>query len=476
MVPFFRRNPKELSLTAITALSWLGLFICQRVQAGFDDPRQTVCIDGGTGCAKILHNPKFVFLGLHPHEWGAIFFIALIILCLMRMAVSHRIPARILSLALHAAAFLGVITALISGYAQYTLIHQICPLCFTLDCILLLIAAATLLGNSGKFPSSAESEEAPDLASESSPPLPRLILLNIFGLAVLALLTFAVKTGDRKSYLPHIATVNGEPIYQYELEEEAAPDTYQQDLDLYAAQKPVLERLIGEKLIRMAAKKEGNTVAQYLAEQKIPDDASATASEMRQALVERLRAVAKVKSFLQSPIPPVLEKIPQDGILIGNSKARLQIVCFTDFECPYCRKMAPVLDAFQERHPEDVSIVYCQLPLAIHPLALPAAKAAYCADQQGKFLDYERQLFSADPLSLDAIRSTAKKCNLDLPAFSRCLKSAEIHAKAERAIDDATTLGIRGTPRLYFNGKLQSVTPDILEFEKIYEGLPLKDK
>ena len=46
----FRKIPRELSLQAITALSWLGLFICQRVQAGFIDPKQTVCIDGGSGC------------------------------------------------------------------------------------------------------------------------------------------------------------------------------------------------------------------------------------------------------------------------------------------------------------------------------------------------------------------------------------------------------------------------------------------
>jgi predicted DsbA family dithiol-disulfide isomerase/uncharacterized membrane protein len=475
----FRKIPRELSLQAVTALSWLGLFICQRVQAGFIDPKQTVCIDGGSGCAKLLHNPKFILLGLHPHEWGALFFVFLILLCLLE---SFRFmggkTVRITSLALNLAALAGVLSALASGYAQYRLIHQICPLCFMLDCILLMIAAVILLGEY-RLPTSAR--RSPISAKEDQPnpylsasPLPRLLLLNLFGFAVIALLSITVKTADRKTYLPHIATVGGEPIFQYELEEEASPDTYPQDILIHQAQKKVLNRMIGEKLLAMAAKKEGQSLTEYLAAKKIPTDGSEASREKVRALIATLRPEFRVKDFLRSPIPPVLEKIPQDGILVGNPNAPLKIVCFTDFECPYCRKLAPVLEAFQSRHPEGVSIVYCQSPLTIHPLALPSAKAAFCAEQQGRFRQYQHLLFSGEKLSLDTIQSAARSCGLDQDSFNRCMSSPEIEAKVQRAIEETDSLGIHGTPRLYFNGQLRSLSPEIEEFEKIYQNLPLE--
>lgn len=475
----FRKIPRELSLQAITTLSWLGLFICQRVQAGFIDPKQTVCIDGGSGCAKLLHNPKFILLGLHPHEWGALFFVFLIIVCLVE---SFRLMGgktlRVTSLTLNLGALVGVLAALASGYAQYRLIHQICPLCFSLDCILLLIAAVIFLEEqqlpiSGWRSPISTKEEQPN---PSGFPLHRLLLLNLFGFAVIALLSFTVKTANRKTYLPHIATVGGEPIYQYELEEEAAPDTYPQDVLIHQVQKKVLNRMIGEKLLTMAAKREGKNLAEYLAAKKIPSDGSAASREKVSALIATLRTEFRVKDFLRSPIPPVLENIPQDGILVGNPKAPLKIVCFTDFECPYCRKLSPVLEAFQSRHPDGVSIVYCQSPLPIHPLALPCAKAAFCADQQGRFRQYQHLLFGGEKLSLDSIQSAARSCGLDPDTFNRCMSSPEIEAKVQRAIEETDSLGIHGTPRLYFNGILRSPSSEIEEFEKIYQLLPLENQ
>ena len=460
----FRKIPRELSLQAITALSWLGLFICQRVQAGFIDPKQTVCIDGGSGCAKLLHNPKFILLGLHPHEWGALFFAALILLCLLQFLRVSELIARILSLALDGAAFLGIIAAMASGYAQYKLIHQICPLCFSLDCLLILIAVVTLFRDSRK-----------SVGPLSHSPQQSMMLCNLFGFAMMALLVLTVRTADRKTYLPQIATVNGEPIYQEELDEEAAPETYTQNLSIYEAEKPILQRLIGERLLENAAKKEKKSVSEYLASKKIPHDGSAASLEMKHNLIEQLRSSAKVKSFLTSPTPPLLAKIPEDGILVGNPSAPIQIVCFSDFECPYCRKLIPVLEAFQKKYPDDVSIIYCQFPLAIHPLALPAAKAAFCAERQGRYEEFHRILYSEGNLTSESLQNAAIKCHLDMTAFNACMNSPEMESKVDRAIQDAKKLGLHGTPHLYFNGKLLTISADIKEFEKFRERI-LRDR
>jgi hypothetical protein len=174
-----------------------------------------------------------------------------------------------------------------------------------LDCILLMIAAVILLGEY-RLPTSAR--RSPISAKEDQPnpylsasPLPRLLLLNLFGFAVIALLSITVKTADRKTYLPHIATVGGEPIFQYELEEEASPDTYPQDILIHQAQKKVLNRMIGEKLLAMAAKKEGQSLTEYLAAKKIPTDGSEASREKVRALIATLRPEFRVKDFLRSP-------------------------------------------------------------------------------------------------------------------------------------------------------------------------------
>ena len=80
----------------------------------------------------------------------------------------------------------------------------------------------------------------------------------------------------------------------------------------------------------------------------------------------------------------------------GNQNAKVTIVEFSDFECPYCARAFPTVQQILKEYPNDVKFVYKHLPLNnIHPKAQKAAEAAACAQDQGKFWEYHDKLFSS---------------------------------------------------------------------------------
>ena len=475
------RYSRESRLIAITLLSWLGIYICLRVQAGFIDPHQTLCMDGGAGCAKVLHNPKFVLMGMHPHEWGEIFFSGLIILGLAVTIFSSGLLSRILVIALKFAATIGLVAAIASLYAQYTLIHNICPLCFTLDCLLILIALSTIPARfcevgEVKSPdpllvTTASGSTAGSLSSSFK--IGNIILTNLFGLAVLAIFIYAVKPGSGWEP-PKVATVDGEDVNFFELQWIASDKTYKQDLEIYPIQKQALQERIDELVITHAAKKAGQSVNDYLAAKKVENDPTTDEGLKKKAdLIAELSKSAQISNNLRKPTPQVLMMDPCHGIPVGDPTAPIRLVIFSDFECPYCRGAFPALEAFLKKHPKDISVLYCQFPLKeLHPLATTAAMAGLCAQQQGKYAEYHDFLYKvADVkkgLTPEGLRDAAKQSGMDVATYDKCLASPETGKSIEDSIKESQDLNIPGIPAVYFNGKYMLKGPSAESLEKLY--------
>jgi len=158
-----------------------------------------------------------------------------------------------------------------------------------------------------------------------------------------------------------------------------------------------------------------------------------------------------------------------DSPTTGAASQEIVLLEFSDFQCPFCSKAQDTIKKFIDGHNDKVTLVFKHLPLSrIHPEAIPAAQAAWAAQQQGKFWEYHNALFAQqDQLGEDLYLAIARDLNLDLDKFEQDRKSEAAIAALEADIQMARTLGVSGTPFFVLNGEPLSGAVELSEFEKI---------
>jgi protein-disulfide isomerase len=137
----------------------------------------------------------------------------------------------------------------------------------------------------------------------------------------------------------------------------------------------------------------------------------------------------------------------------GPADAPVTITLFTDFECPYCSKILPLLEQVLERNPQTVKLVFKNMPLNFHKMAVPAAKAALAAHEQEKFWPFHDRLFAAKKLSQEGITQIAQELDLDMTRFAKDMSSPKIQAQINKDLQDAQKAGVTGTPTPFINGR-----------------------
>lgn len=157
------------------------------------------------------------------------------------------------------------------------------------------------------------------------------------------------------------------------------------------------------------------------------------------------------------------EMLQKAGHWIGPTNARIVIVEFSDFECPVCRTFSTgALRAVRKRYPDDVAVVYRHWPLNYHRFALPAARAAECAADQGRFEAFHDTLWGIqDSLGLLAWHEVAKRAEVpNLKSFDACVG---LSGPVPNVGPDTTAvmgLGGTGTPTVIINGWRMPGAPD----------------
>ena len=280
-----------------------------------------------------------------------------------------------------------------------------------------------------------------------------------------------------------VATVDGQPIYDKDL----APSVEGQLQPLrnqeYEIKRKALDNLIEQKILEAAAKKKGITTDKLLEQEvnsKVPEPSDAqlegyyfgmrvTSStfeeikpklreaykqakmqQARQEYIKNLRAESNV--VVQLSVPRV-EVAHDPARLRGNPNARVMIVEFSDYQCPYCHQAEPTVTAVLAKYGDKISLSYRDYPLAaIHPQAMIAAEASRCALEQGKFWEYHDQLFTASKLEKDALLEYARNLKLDEKQFDACLNSEKYKANIEQDTADGRKAGVNGTPGFFING------------------------
>ena len=294
------------------------------------------------------------------------------------------------------------------------------------------------------------------------------------------------------------AHVNGESITTGQLEEAIQNEVDQMNQQLEQIKRSMLDQLINNLLLRQAARVEGldangflkvnvesltvsedevdaayekskhrflavlESEVKYRIRRKLEDNRRAEALKQ---LLSKLRRSAKVRNFLLEGSPGDVDLQPQSGPSLGPPEARVTIVEFSDFECPFCRKLQPVLRKVLERWPNEVRRVYKHFPLDRHRHAFGASKAAVCADKQGRFWEFHDALYrEGQDMSPQGVASVAKALGLELGPFEACLRDERTGAAVQADRSLAGRAGVRGTPTLFVNGRRLQV-PSQLESE-----------
>ncbi len=172
--------------------------------------------------------------------------------------------------------------------------------------------------------------------------------------------------------------------------------------------------------------------------------------------VQTVKAAAPAAPGRPQIDPTKVYNIPVDGSAMkGPKDAKVTIVKFSDYQCPFCAQSAPLVDQMLAAYPKDVNFVYKQFPLtSIHPQAMGASKAAVAAGKQGKFWEMHALIFeNMRSLSPDKFKELAQKLNLDMAQFEKDMNSPEVAAQVDAEMKQARAADVTGTPTFFVNGK-----------------------
>lgn len=165
----------------------------------------------------------------------------------------------------------------------------------------------------------------------------------------------------------------------------------------------------------------------------------------------------------------------EEGPVIGSPEARVTVVVFSDFQCPFCRQFAQTVALAQQKQPNAIRMVFRHFPLRrIHPFAVAAAQAAVCADRQGRFAQLHDLLFSLqDSLGTIPLEALARRAGVvDVETFGKCVADRATQATITRDSAAAMTLKIGGTPLVLVNEVLVPWTPSEALLDSLVRRVP----
>ena len=191
--------------------------------------------------------------------------------------------------------------------------------------------------------------------------------------------------------------------------------------------------------------------------------------QARDEYFARLRQEAGVKIYL---LPPAMEVGYDPARVRGNPVAKITIVEFSDFQCPYCLQAYGMIKELLKKYDGKVKLAYRDLPLQeVQSKMHGAAEAARCAGEQGKFWEYHDRLFeNQDEYSEAAFKQFAASLKLNSDQFATCLESGKFKPQIQEDLQEAIRLGATGTPALFINGVFVNGARPQPEFEEIIEA------
>ena len=198
-----------------------------------------------------------------------------------------------------------------------------------------------------------------------------------------------------------------------------------------------------------------------------------------QALQKPIQEAMKAQRPQRQPELPLEERIKkaikvpvETSALKGPENAPVTVVIFSDFQCPFCKRVLPTLEQIQKDYGDKVKVAFKHNPLPFHPNAMPAAKASMAAKDQGKFWQMHDALFAnQQDLSEAGIMKSAKEAGLDLKKFEVDFKSTKYDTVIKEDMEFARANGASGTPAFFINGVALKGAQPFPAFKQVIDAL-----
>lgn len=337
----------------------------------------------------------------------------------------------------------------------------------------------------------------------------------VIGLLVLSLFCFtACSDGTSKpSYLFKPATQDGlaakagdVQITNAELMEGIESEVYEQEAKAFEVKFNKLRQILLQKFMEKDPRKQGISNDEYLSkfiakDVKVSDkeidafikDQSIPQEHINPQVREKIKnyleierkkeAVDKwlaeqtkktpVEVYINKPRRPTFPVEAGNAPFAGDKDAKVVIVEYSDFQCPFCAKGAELLKKIKEKYGKKVKVAFKQFPLPFHNHAEQAAVASLCANEQGseKFWKMHDEMFANQETALDpeGLKNTAKKIGLKMDVFEKCLSENKYLAQVKADMEEGKKIGVKSTPTFFVNGQLVSGAQPMEVFAEIIE-------
>ncbi|OFZ15276.1 MAG: hypothetical protein A2X86_08100 [Bdellovibrionales bacterium GWA2_49_15] len=294
-------------------------------------------------------------------------------------------------------------------------------------------------------------------------------------------------------------------VTEGELYKGAESDIFEAELKVYEIKMNKLNAYLMEKFMEADPKKKGLSNDEYLdkfiassvligekevdkliQERSIPKEhindqmreriKKFLAMEKKKELLEKWLAEQTKKSpvevYIAKPTWPVFE-IPIEGApFTGPSDAKVTLVEYSDFQCPFCAKGAQIVAELKKKYGKKIKVVFKNFPLPFHKQAMPAALAGLCANEQGaeKFWSMHDKMF-ADQAKLEIVdlKATAKSIGLDTKKFDACLDTSKYESVVTKDMEQGGSIEVKSTPTFFVNGHIINGARDVEFFSELID-------
>lgn len=302
-----------------------------------------------------------------------------------------------------------------------------------------------------------------------------------------------------------VAKIAGEEVSSKEAFRGLENDIYEAELKVYEIKKNRLRALVVEKFMERDPRKENlsndeylqryvakdvqvteRMIADFIKEREIP--AEHVNEQMNVRIREYLEAEARHKAveqwiaeqtakepveiYLAKPQRPVFEVAIGDAPTKGPNSAKVKIVEFSDFQCPFCARGANIMNQLVAKYGNRIQLAYKNYPLPFHNQARPAAMAGLCVHEQNpdafwkmKDLMFEDQ----QALGTDNLIAHARNLGLDVETFTDCLTSNKFDDRIESDLAQGQELGVKSTPTFFVNGMVVTGAQGVEVFSELID-------
>ncbi|MBI4021357.1 MAG: DsbA family protein [Candidatus Aenigmarchaeota archaeon] len=168
--------------------------------------------------------------------------------------------------------------------------------------------------------------------------------------------------------------------------------------------------------------------------------------------------VAAAPTPTPTPTPTAAGTIALAGLedndpVLGSDDAPVTIIEFSDFQCPFCGRFYDQTELQLKQDYVDTGklrIIYRDFPLSFHPEAQPAAEAAECANEQGKFWEFHDKIFENQAtMSAAAYKQWASDLGMNVDQFTSCVETGKYRSEVQADLDAGVAAGVSGTPTVF---------------------------